>query len=141
LKARERQSIWFDLIWFGLDSLLMFVCWSHKYHSHITKVLIIDEVSMLSGDLFDKLDYIAQKIKTNTKPFGGIQVCYVFSYFYLYREWSYYPNIVNYIYIWTGHSLWRLFSITTCFWRRQRRAYQILVCSSCRGVLKREPHT
>jgi hypothetical protein len=37
-------------------------------------VLVVDEVSMLSGDLFDKLNYIAQKIRKNEQPFGGIQV-------------------------------------------------------------------
>jgi ATP-dependent DNA helicase PIF1 len=31
-------------------------------------------VSMVEGDLFDKLAYIATKMKKATKPFGGIQV-------------------------------------------------------------------
>lgn len=31
-------------------------------------------VSMIDGDLFDKLDEIARRIKKNKKPFGGIQV-------------------------------------------------------------------
>ena len=31
-------------------------------------------VSMVDGDLFDKLAYIASKMKKSTKPFGGIQV-------------------------------------------------------------------
>lgn len=39
-----------------------------------TKVLVIDEVSMIDGKLFDKLDYIAQHARRNNKPFGGIQV-------------------------------------------------------------------
>lgn len=29
---------------------------------------------MLSGDLFDKLETIARKLKNNDKPFGGIQL-------------------------------------------------------------------
>lgn len=37
-------------------------------------VLIIDEVSMLDSELFDKLNYLAKKIKRNEEPFGGIQV-------------------------------------------------------------------
>ncbi|SCZ87336.1 BZ3500_MvSof-1268-A1-R1_Chr2-2g04802 [Microbotryum saponariae] len=40
------------------------------------KVLLIDEVSMVDGDLFDKLAYIAEglRIKGKGKPFGGIQL-------------------------------------------------------------------
>ena len=39
-----------------------------------TKILIIDEVSMISSDIFEKLDIIGQKIRKNGKPFGGIQI-------------------------------------------------------------------
>ncbi|CCH46365.1 DNA repair and recombination protein [Wickerhamomyces ciferrii] len=38
------------------------------------KVLFIDEISMIDGKLFDKLDSIAKAIKRNDEPFGGIQV-------------------------------------------------------------------
>ncbi len=38
------------------------------------KVLIIDEVSMIDGELFDKLDYIARIVRGKNKPFGGIQL-------------------------------------------------------------------
>ena len=42
-----------------------------------TNVLIIDEVSMMSQDLFDKLDAIGRDIrKCPDKPFGGIQVIF-----------------------------------------------------------------
>jgi ATP-dependent DNA helicase PIF1 len=36
--------------------------------------LIIDEVSMLHPDLFDKLEFIAREIRQNRLPFGGIQL-------------------------------------------------------------------
>ncbi|CAJ0849446.1 10486_t:CDS:2, partial [Entrophospora sp. SA101] len=36
------------------------------------KALVIDEVSMLDGGLFDKLDTIAQAIRNNHRLFGGI---------------------------------------------------------------------
>ena len=36
--------------------------------------LIIDEISMLDPDLFDKLEHMARIIRKNTKPFGGIQL-------------------------------------------------------------------
>lgn len=39
-----------------------------------TKVLIIDEISMMNPDTFDKLEILAQKIRKNNAPFGGIQV-------------------------------------------------------------------
>ncbi len=36
--------------------------------------LIIDEISMLDPDLFDKLEKIARIVRSNQKPFGGIQI-------------------------------------------------------------------
>lgn len=37
-------------------------------------ILIIDEISMLSSELFDKLEYMARIIRRNKSPFGGIQI-------------------------------------------------------------------
>ena len=48
-----------------------------------TKVLIIDEVSMVDGDLFDKLEQIARAVKGNGRPFGGIQVVLTGDFFQL----------------------------------------------------------
>lgn len=39
-----------------------------------TDTLIIDEVSMLSKEMFESIDYIAKEILRNPRPFGGIQV-------------------------------------------------------------------
>ena len=39
-----------------------------------TGVLIIDEISMMDPDFFDKLEIISRKIRKNDKPFGGIQI-------------------------------------------------------------------
>ncbi|BFU25257.1 DNA repair and recombination protein, putative [Entamoeba histolytica HM-1:IMSS-B] len=47
------------------------------------EVLLIDEISMISGDLLDKLNVIAQKIKRNNLPFGGIQVIFSGDFFQL----------------------------------------------------------
>lgn len=41
-----------------------------------TDVLILDEVSMLSYDIFELLNGLGQKIRKSAKPFGGIQVIF-----------------------------------------------------------------
>ena len=38
------------------------------------KVLIIDEISMISADLFDKIDYVARVVRGINRPFGGVQL-------------------------------------------------------------------
>lgn len=39
-----------------------------------TKVLIIDEISMLNPKVFDYLNFIAKEIRGDDRPFGGIQI-------------------------------------------------------------------
>lgn len=48
-----------------------------------TKVLIIDEVSMVDGELFDKLEEIARLLRNNGRPFGGIQLVITGDFFQL----------------------------------------------------------
>jgi len=48
-----------------------------------TKVLIVDEISMVDGELFDKLEEIARIIKNNGRPFGGIQLVITGDFFQL----------------------------------------------------------
>ncbi|KAJ5120341.1 uncharacterized protein N7515_009729 [Penicillium bovifimosum] len=48
-----------------------------------TKVLVVDEVSMVDGDLFDKLEEIARRIRNNGRPFGGIQLVITGDFFQL----------------------------------------------------------
>ncbi|KAK6533385.1 hypothetical protein TWF694_011916 [Orbilia ellipsospora] len=48
-----------------------------------TKVLIIDEISMVDGDLFDKLEGVARTLKNNGRPFGGIQLVVTGDFFQL----------------------------------------------------------
>jgi ATP-dependent DNA helicase PIF1 len=48
-----------------------------------TKVLIIDEVSMIDGDLFDKLEQIARSLRGNGSPVGGIQLVVTGDFFQL----------------------------------------------------------
>lgn len=49
----------------------------------LTRTLIIDEVSMLTPELLEKLNELAQIMRKNTKPFGGIQVILVGDFFQL----------------------------------------------------------
>lgn len=37
-------------------------------------VLIVDEVSMLSAELFDQLEYVARAVRGRAEPFGGLQL-------------------------------------------------------------------
>ena len=48
-----------------------------------TKVLIVDEISMVDGDLFDKLESIARAVRNNGRPFGGIQLIITGDFFQL----------------------------------------------------------
>lgn len=48
-----------------------------------TKVLVVDEISMVDGDLFDKLEGIARVIRKNGRPFGGIQLVITGDFFQL----------------------------------------------------------
>ena len=48
-----------------------------------TKILIIDEISMVDGDLFDKLEGIARAMRNNGRPFGGIQLVITGDFFQL----------------------------------------------------------
>ena len=48
-----------------------------------TDLLIIDEISMMTAELFDKLNELGKKIRSNKKPFGGIQLLLVGDFFQL----------------------------------------------------------
>jgi ATP-dependent DNA helicase PIF1 len=48
-----------------------------------TDTLVIDEVSMLTAELFEKLEEIARKIRKNDLPFGGLQLIMVGDFFQL----------------------------------------------------------
>jgi len=37
-------------------------------------VLVVDEISMISGDIFSLVDYVGRQVRGNERPFGGIQL-------------------------------------------------------------------
>lgn len=48
--------------------------WDKRDQWRELNVLIIDEISMLRGVLFHRLDLLIRKIRKNEKPFGGLQL-------------------------------------------------------------------
>lgn len=48
-----------------------------------TKTLIIDEISMVDGELFDKLSQIGRILRNNGRPWGGIQLVITGDFFQL----------------------------------------------------------
>ncbi|KKQ02895.1 MAG: AAA ATPase [Parcubacteria group bacterium GW2011_GWA2_36_24] len=48
-----------------------------------TRVLIIDEISMLSTNMLDMVDMVCREIKQSNEPFGGIQIILVGDFFQL----------------------------------------------------------
>lgn len=46
-------------------------------------VLIIDEISMMSDEIFEKLDALAKLLRWNEKPFGGVQIVCLGDFFQL----------------------------------------------------------
>lgn len=45
--------------------------------------LVIDEISMVDGQFFDQLEYVARAVRGNEKPFGGIQLILTGDFFQL----------------------------------------------------------
>lgn len=59
-----------------INKLVLYIS-SNNYRRHnwlVTKLLIIDEISMMSKHLFELLDKIGRHILDSSKPFGGIQI-------------------------------------------------------------------
>jgi ATP-dependent DNA helicase PIF1 len=50
---------------------------------HQTNILIIDEVSMMTPELLEKLDAVAKLILRNPKPMGGLQIVFVGDFYQL----------------------------------------------------------
>ncbi|MES2023402.1 MAG: PIF1 family DEAD/DEAH box helicase [Patescibacteria group bacterium] len=48
-----------------------------------TRVLIIDEISMLTADMLDMIDAVCREVKQSSEPFGGMQIVLVGDFFQL----------------------------------------------------------
>jgi ATP-dependent DNA helicase PIF1 len=48
-----------------------------------TKVLIIDEISMLTANMVDMIDMVCREVRQNPEPFGGMQIIFVGDFFQL----------------------------------------------------------
>jgi hypothetical protein len=83
-----------------------------------TKVLIIDEISMLHPRFFDALDRLARAMKGSSEPFGGMQVVLSGDFFQL-------PPIVKggdeVAYV-DSSDAWRIMDIRVCYLSEQYRA-------------------
>jgi ATP-dependent exoDNAse (exonuclease V) alpha subunit len=81
-----------------------------------TKVLILDEVSMIHPTMFDALDRLARAMRGNDKPFGGIQIVLSGDFFQL-------PPITKSggtVYIDSSHA-WKTMDIRVCYLEEQHR--------------------
>ncbi|MDZ7867926.1 MAG: AAA family ATPase [Rheinheimera sp.] len=65
-------------------------------HTKLKKleILIIDEISMINGDLFELIDEYLQLIKKNDLPFGGVQLILIGDFYQLLPV-----KIINYVLI------------------------------------------
>jgi len=82
-----------------------------------TKVLIIDEVSMLSPVTFDSIDQVCRAMKDESKPFGGMQVVLSGDFFQL-------PPIVrgsSEIHFAPQSNAWRGMNVRVCYLEEQFR--------------------
>jgi len=68
-----------------LDDVLKKVRKNKKARENIKncEILVIDEISMLSADIIEILDYLFKQIRKNPKVFGGIQVIFTGDFYQL----------------------------------------------------------
>lgn len=79
-----------------------------------TKVLIIDEVSMLSSKMLDTIERICRKMKRSDEPFGGMQVVLSGDFFQL-------PPIGNDVKFVNHSDAWASMDIRICYLSEQYR--------------------
>ncbi len=87
--------------------------WTERLRN--AEILIIDEISMLSANIFDKLNRLLVKARHNSQPFGGVQVIVCGDFFQL-------PPVDrnNGGYAFESKS-WKLLSLVVCSLSEQHR--------------------
>ena len=81
------------------------------------KVLIVDEISMVSPEMFDAMDRILQAFKQNSAPFGGVQTILSGDFFQL-PPISKYPKEKRFA--WQSPA-WRVLELKTCYLQEKFR--------------------
>ncbi len=82
-----------------------------------TSVLIIDEISMLSGTILDAVDAVCRQVRGNDQPFGGIQIVLVGDFFQL-------PPVAGRgmkVPFAFESNAWRSLHVVTCYLTEQHR--------------------
>ena len=82
-----------------------------------TSVLIIDEVSMLSGTILDAVDAVCKQVRGNDMPFGGIQLVLVGDFYQL-------PPVAGrgrHVPFAFESAAWRSLHVLTCYLTEQHR--------------------
>lgn len=93
-----------------------------------TKVLILDEVSMIDGETLSNVERICRRVKKSAQPFGGMQVVFVGDFFQLppvtkgYSRPQSLPGKEGRSSVFSFTSpAWRMMSPTVCYLTEQHR--------------------
>jgi ATP-dependent DNA helicase PIF1 len=102
-----------------------------------TDVLVIDEVSMMTPDLFEKLDQVGRSMRKNTNtPFGGLQIVLVGDFFQLPPVTE--SNEISFLF---ESPLWKEMSLQICELtesvRQKEEVFQKVLEEARRGELSR----
>ncbi len=102
-----------------------------------TEVLVIDEVSMLSGEFLDMLDRVARNMKRRDIPFGGLQMVFCGDFFQL-------PPVEGHSYAFQSSSWKELFPLScylTSQYRQRDEKLSRLLLSVRRGEAGEDVHS
>ncbi len=88
-----------------------------KKRIRVTKVLIIDEISMLNAKRLDLVDYICKAVRQNLRPFGGMQIILCGDFFQL-PPVSKKDEDSRFV---TQSNIWKSMDIKICYLEDQHR--------------------
>ena len=105
------------------------------------KVLIIDEISMLSAGTLDMVDAVCKSVRQQSAPFGGLQVILVGDFFQL-PPVSRADNEAGFAY---QSRSWQSLDLIVCYLteqhRQEDRAYLSLLCALRANTIDETHHT